>query len=144
MRRDDRGSVLVLVLVLCLSLAAMGLALGRYAQAASKSSTVMSAITQRSAAADGALRLGVEALKLGESRCTPTMSVPNLDGATISLGCAQVGTPSTTWVRVRLTVSARLDGTDTLGGATVQITRAGGSPCASSCVVTINSWSVGN
>jgi Tfp pilus assembly protein PilX len=140
-RADDRGAALILVLVLCLSLAVMGLALGRYAQASSKSSTVMAAVAQRNAAADGALRLGIESLKLGESRCTTTMSVPAINGATITLGCTQVASAAA-WLQVRLTVTAKLDAAQTTGATTVQIGRPGGSPCTSSCTVTINSWSV--
>ena len=70
------------------------------------------------------------------------MQVPSINGATITLSCSQVATAAS-WTKVRLTATARLGGADTVGGSTVQITRSGGSPCASSCTVTINTWSVG-
>ena len=129
-------------LVLVTTLAVTVTTLAGYVQTSLRATRTTAAQTQRLVTADGALRIAVESLKRTSANCTTNMAVPALNGTTVTVRCVPNGPVTATWSRHDVTATVAFQGGTSVGRATVQIGRPGGSPCTSSCTVTINSWLV--
>jgi Tfp pilus assembly protein PilX len=98
--QPDRGSILPLVLVITVVLASVTVAIASYATSGLKYAGVVEDRADRLAAADGALRYGIEKLRLNQSLCTTnagsgsgytTEFPPTINGATSTVTCRRVG-----------------------------------------------------
>lgn len=96
----DRGTVLPLVLVLAVVFAAVSLGLARYATSGLRYANVVEIRSDRLAAADGAMRFGIEKLRLNQSLCTTeagsgtgttTAFPPTINGASATVTCQLIG-----------------------------------------------------
>ncbi len=94
--RRDRGSVLLLVLVATVVLSLVVVSVSSFVATGLSYGGVVESRADRLAAADGGMRYAVERLRLGASRICATnggdsIDPPDLNGATVSVSCAQVG-----------------------------------------------------
>ncbi|MCU1392956.1 MAG: hypothetical protein JWM34_1384 [Ilumatobacteraceae bacterium] len=135
----DQGAILVLVLVLCLILGVVVVGVANYATAGLRGTRATQARNLRTSSVDGGLRLGVELMKQAPSQCSSSMTIPAINGLTISLSCAANGTANTAWVPYRLIATTSAGGRAI---ADIQVSTVGSTPCTAACTVTINSWSI--
>ena len=95
-RRPDRGSVLPLALISSVVLGGVVMALLSFTTAGLRYGRVVEARADRLAAADGGLRYAIGRLSAGAARLcgtggADTISAPDLNGATVTVTCRQVG-----------------------------------------------------
>ena len=138
---SDGGAILILVLVVTLVLSIIVASLSTYVTTGLRSTHVSKDRNTRIASADATLRMGIEELKLNPSLCTNTMTIPTTNNTTNHLQCAPNGTPNSAWSPYLLTATTQNNGTTTAQAA-IQIATTAGTPCTSTCTITINAWSV--
>lgn len=136
----DGGQVLPLVLVLTVILGLVAAALATYVAVGLRTSRVTDGRSDRLAALDAGLRVGIERLKVDRTSCTASIEINEV---TVEVACAAVTNDS------RLgpfEVTATTDGRAP-AVALVQAYTSSGRRCADAasekCIVMINSWSLG-
>lgn len=138
----DRGAILVLVLIMCVVLGVMAMGVARYVDTGLRSTRVTDSRNQRIAAADAGLRMSLEQIKAAPSRCTASMSVPAVNGATVRVSCARDGAATSDWSPYLITATVAHGGGTAIATAAIQVSAVSGSPCTAACTVTINSWAI--
>lgn len=140
LEHGDSGQVLPLVLVLTVILGLVASALAIYVGVGLRTSRVTDHRSERLAALDAALRVGVERLKVDRTSCTASIEVNDVE---VDVACSAVTNGSRIGpFEVTATTS---EGTSAV--AQVQAYTSSGRRCADAvsekCIVMINSWSLG-
>lgn len=132
----------MLVLVMTVILGVVAAALAGYAATGLRTSTVTDRRTERAAAVDAGMRVGVELLKNDPSACSGAVTI---NGIPVTIACTPVTDPARLGP-YRITATATDRGVTTTGVADVQAYTASGKVCGAvageRCTVMINAWAV--
>lgn len=136
----DGGQVLPLVLVLTVILGLVAAALATYVAVGLRTSRVTDVRSDRLAALDAGLRVGIERLKVDRTSCTASIEINEV---TVDVACTAVTNDSRLGpFEVTATTDGRVPAV-----ALVQAYTSSGRRCADAasekCIVMINSWSLG-